>query len=78
MDAVLNIYTWASSEAGAAVIFGTLFGIMAVAQLIVNTTATPRDNEILGKVYTWVERAAGIWGYKAKMLPGESLPLSLP
>lgn len=74
MDTVMSLYTWASSDAGAAVIFGTLFGIMSVAQLIVNTTATPKDDELLGKVYKWVERAAGIWGYKAKMLPGETLP----
>lgn len=74
MEQVIEIYQWVTSEAGAAVIFGTLFGIMAVAQIIVNATKTPKDDEIYGKVYKWIERAAGIWGYKAKMLPGEPLP----
>ncbi len=64
---------WASSDAGMAAIFGTAFGVMIVAQFIVNLTATPKDDEFVGKAYKWLERVAGIWGYKAKMLPGESL-----
>lgn len=68
-----EVVNFVSSDHGQAVVFGTAFGIMAVAQLIVNLTPTPKDDEFVGKAYKWLERAAGIWGYKAKLLPGESL-----
>lgn len=68
-----EVVNFMSSDHGMAVIFGTAFSVMGVAQLIVNLTPTPKDDEFVGKVYKWVERAAGIWGYKAKLLPGESL-----
>ncbi|OQW34865.1 MAG: hypothetical protein A4E20_01425 [Nitrospira sp. SG-bin2] len=70
VTAVINYVT---SDAGMATIFGVAFGIMAVAQIIVNLTPTPKDDEFVGKAYKWLERVAGIWSYKAKMLPGESL-----
>ena len=69
---IMGIISWVVSPEGATQVFGILFGIMAVAQIIVNFTDTPKDNEILGKLYKWVERAAGIWGVKAKQLPGET------
>jgi len=37
----------------------------ALALLIVNLTPTPKDNEILAKLYGWIEKIAGIFG-KAK------------
>lgn len=37
------------------------------AQLIVNFTKTPKDDEVLAKVYRLVEIVAGIWSFKAKL-----------
>ena len=68
-----SIINYVTSEHGMSSIFGIAFGVMFVAQLIVNLTPTPKDDEIVGKAYKIVEKLAGIWGYKAKMLPGESL-----
>lgn len=66
------IVQYVSSDHGMAVIFGTAFAVMFAAQVVVNLTPTPKDNDIVGKLYKWLERIAGIWGYRAKMLPGES------
>ncbi len=52
-------------------IFGALFGVHALAIVVVNATPTPRDNEWLGKFYKAVEWAAGIFGYTAKEYPGD-------
>lgn len=71
MDTVMNMVQWLMSTEGAAVIFGSLYGLHGIAVLIVNTTDTPADDAIVGKAYVWLERLAGIWGYKAKQLPGE-------
>ncbi len=73
METVMNIMHWLMSAEGAAVVFGTLYGFHAIAVLIVNQTNTPKDDEIVGKAYIWIERLAGIWGYKAKQLPGEMI-----
>lgn len=70
---ITSVINYASSDAGMAAIFGSLFGLMFVAQIIVNLTPTPKDDEFVGKAYKWLERIAGIWGYRAKMLPGETL-----
>lgn len=67
------IVSYVSSDAGQAVIFEIAFAVMFLAQLIVNLTPTPADDAFVGKAYGWLEKVAGIWGYKAKMLPGEHL-----
>lgn len=45
----------------------------ALALAIVNLTPTPKDDEIVGKVYKVVEAMAGVLTRKAKTLPGEKL-----
>lgn len=73
-----EVINFVSSDHGIAVIFGSAFAVMTAAQLIVNLTPTPKDDEFVGKAYKWLERAAGIWGYKAKLLPGETLVDKVP
>ncbi len=67
------IIAYASSDHGQAVIFGSAFAVMSLAQVVVNLTPTPKDDEFVGKAYKWLERVAGIWSYRAKLLPGETL-----
>ena len=50
-----------------------LFGLQKVAEIIVNKTDTPVDNTVYGQFYKVLEKVAGIWGVKAKQLPGEKL-----
>ena len=75
---ITAIVNYVSSDAGRAVIFETAFSVMFLAQIVVNLTPTPKDDEVVGKVYKWLERAAGIWSYKAKLLPGERLVVHDP
>lgn len=70
---ITAVVNYVSSDHGMATIFGSAFAVMFLAQLIVNLTPTPKDDEFVGKAYRWLEKVAGIWGYKAKLLPGESL-----
>ena len=37
-----------------------------LAVIIVNLTPTPKDNEVLGKTYKWIEILAGLLTKKAK------------
>jgi len=46
-------------------IISLVAALHVVALLIVNLTPTPKDNEIYGKIYGWVEKIAGIFS-KAK------------
>ena len=49
-----------------------LFAVDKVAALIVALTPTPADDKWHAKIYQWViEPLAGIWGRRAKELPGE-------
>lgn len=50
-----------------------LFALQKAAEVVVNTTDTPADNKYVGKFYSILEKVAGIWGYKAKQLPGERM-----
>ena len=45
----------------------------ALALAVVNLTHTPKDDEIVGKVYRVIEALAGVVTRKAKALPGEKL-----
>lgn len=47
-------------------IIGAVLAAHALAIVIVNMTPTPKDNEIVAKVYTVVETLAGIFTKKAK------------
>lgn len=44
----------------------TLMGLQTAAQIIVNLTPTPKDDEIVAKVYRVIEALAGIWTALAK------------
>lgn len=50
-----------------------LISLHALAVVIVNLTDTPADDEFVGKAYKVIEILAGIFGDKAKQLPGEEL-----
>jgi len=52
-------------------ILAVLFAVHALAVAVVNLTPTPRDDEIVGKVYKAIEFLAGVFGRTAKELPGE-------
>lgn len=47
-------------------VLAVLAGVHALAVAVVNLTPTPKDNEILEKVYKVVEVAAGLFTTKAK------------
>lgn len=68
-----SIIQWVTSDGALTTLFSALFAVMIIAQLIVNLTPTPKDDILVGKVYKIIEKLAGIWGYKAKLLPGEHL-----
>jgi hypothetical protein len=55
------------------IILAILFSLQKTAEIIVNFTSTPMDDKYIGKFYSLLEKVAGIWGYKAKELPGEKL-----
>jgi len=50
--------------------FGDLLAIViaarVVAEMIVNLTPTPKDNEAISKFYRVIEVVGGIWSLKAK------------
>lgn len=48
-------------------VFVVLAAVHALAVAIVNITPTPYDNEVVAKLYRYVEVAAGIVSFKAKM-----------
>jgi len=52
------------------VLAALIVALHGVALLVVNMTPTPKDNEILGKVYRVVEVVAGLFSAKAKQ-PGK-------
>lgn len=52
---------------------GVIVAAHALALAIVNLTPTPKDDEIVGKVYKVIEALAGVVTRKAKTLPGEKL-----
>lgn len=54
-------------------ILAVIAGAHALAVAVVNLTPTPKDDEIVGKVYKVVEVVAGVVTRKAKSLPGETL-----
>jgi len=58
----LLMLLWANVD----VIFNALFALHALALVVVNVTATPKDNELLAKAYTVLEYAAGLFSRKAK------------
>lgn len=49
----------------------SLIALHALAVAVVNLTPTPKDDEILAKIYKVVEVFAGLFTNKAKQLPGE-------
>lgn len=53
-------------------ILAVIAGTHSLALAIVNLTPTPRDDEIVGKVYKVIELVAGVVTRKAKELPGEA------
>lgn len=52
-------------------IVAVLFALHGLALAVVNLTATPKDDEFVGKAYKVIEIIAGI-GRKAKELPAEA------
>lgn len=54
-------------------VLGVIAAAHALALAIVNLTPTPKDDEIVGKVYKVIEALAGVVTRKAKTLPGEKL-----
>jgi hypothetical protein len=53
-------------------VFAILFGLHAIALVIVNATDTPADDAALGKVYRVLEMVAGLFSLRAKQFPGEA------
>lgn len=47
-------------------IVAAILATQTVAQVVVNFTATPKDDEFVGKAYKALEAIAGIWTEKAK------------
>jgi hypothetical protein len=64
---VTNVTEWGP------VVIALLFSLQKAAEIVVNLTDTPVDDTVVGKFYTVLEKIAGIWGLKAKQLPGEKL-----
>lgn len=54
-------------------ILAVIVAAHALALAIVNLTPTPKDDEIVGKVYKVIEALAGVLTRNAKTLPGEKL-----
>ncbi|MEF2052989.1 hypothetical protein [Pseudomonas aeruginosa] len=54
-------------------VLGVIVAAHALALAIVNLTPTPKDDEIVGKVYKAIEALAGVLSRNAKTLPGEKL-----
>lgn len=50
------------------IIFTAAFGLHAAAQAVCQLTPTPKDDKFVGKVYKWIEVAAGLVG-QAKQKP---------
>lgn len=50
-------------------VVATLVALHALAIAVVNLTPTPKDDEILGKVYRVVEVVAGLFTKQSKELP---------
>jgi hypothetical protein len=55
-------YLMANQEA----ILAAIASLHVFCQAIVNLTPTPKDNEILAKVYRWVEIGAGLITKRSK------------
>jgi hypothetical protein len=52
-------------------ILAVILSTQVLAQFIVNLTPTPTDDQLVGKVYAFIEKVAGIWTNTAKEYPGE-------
>ena len=52
-----------------ALVLEVFVAVHALALAIVNLTPTPKDNEVLGKVYKWIEVLGGVVTRKAKEAP---------
>lgn len=52
-------------------VVATLVALHALAVAVVNLTPTPKDDEILGKIYRVVEVVAGLVTKQTKELPGK-------
>lgn len=69
MENIGVYFAWAAENWEA--VIGILVAVHAAALGIVNLTPTPADDEVVGKAYKVIEFLAGIFGQKAKLLPGE-------
>lgn len=47
-------------------IAAVIAGLHVLAIAIVNLTPTPKDNDLVSKIYTWIEKVAGLFGRKVK------------
>lgn len=47
-------------------IVSAFLAVHVAALAIVNLTPTPKDNEVLAKIYPWVERLAGLISKRTK------------
>ena len=64
MESLLALYAWVLANVDGIVTVWVSAHALALA--IINLTPTPTDNEVLTKVYRYVEIAAGIFTAKAK------------
>lgn len=71
MDFINGVMSFVMSDGGWATILGGLAAVHGLALFIVNLTATPEDDKWVGKIYGYIEYAAGIIHPNAKLLPGE-------
>jgi len=63
---VIEIIHWLGDADNVTTALLAILGTQALAKLIVNLTPTPKDDEIVAKVYRGVEIVAGIITSKAK------------
>lgn len=63
---MIEIIHWLGDADNVTTALLAILGTQALAKLIVNLTPTPKDDEIVAKVYRGVEIVAGIITSKAK------------
>lgn len=68
----MNAINWIVENWGTIALWLAVSHIVAL--VVVNLTPTPKDDEVVGKVYRGLELLAGLFTSKAKQYPGEVIP----